>query len=438
MQLMESLGKIVQAIDVSRPSQPGFNSDDEDDYDDPVKENMSIIVSSPLTKRVEAIHDNERSRSRVCLGGIQHIAASTNSVEQYLERFEELTSQVIIYLSDLPKSYYVTCFINGLRPDIKGPVLSLRPTRLHQAIALIVQSIGRYPIISADTQGIYSHDMQILIDGGSIHCFLDEDTASKLGCELEQTTPMVVSVADSRQMAMTSALVLAVPDFTKSFVIGANACHKGVGPLTVDPYIPTTQPEVGEYLRERLDLVELLKINLIKAQNRMKIYADKHRTTRGFLAGDYVYLKLQLYRHNFLQLRRTLKLASKYYGTFQVIEMIGEVAYKLKLPPSLDIHPIFMSHSSKRKSDTSTHYHLIPVFTDHGICRAYPAKIPFRRLIFHSNTVVPHILVQWENYSEAEATWEDYYGIISKFPEFVINPQPQGRGQTYQGAMSRS
>ncbi|KAL0423156.1 UNVERIFIED_CONTAM: hypothetical protein Sradi_0850400 [Sesamum radiatum] len=64
MQLMESLGKIVQAIDVSRPSQPGFNSDDEDDYDDPVKENMSIIVSSPLTKRVEAIHDNERSPLR--------------------------------------------------------------------------------------------------------------------------------------------------------------------------------------------------------------------------------------------------------------------------------------------------------------------------------------------------------------------------------------
>ncbi|KAL0461435.1 UNVERIFIED_CONTAM: hypothetical protein Slati_0031100 [Sesamum latifolium] len=63
MQLMESLGKIVQAIDVSRPSQPGFNSDDEDD-DDPVKENMSIIVSSPLMKRVEAIHDNERSPLR--------------------------------------------------------------------------------------------------------------------------------------------------------------------------------------------------------------------------------------------------------------------------------------------------------------------------------------------------------------------------------------
>ncbi|KAK4430517.1 hypothetical protein Salat_1352400 [Sesamum alatum] len=61
MQLMESLGKIVQAIDVSRPSQPGFNSDDEDD--DPVKENMSI-VSSPLMKRVEAIHDSERSPLR--------------------------------------------------------------------------------------------------------------------------------------------------------------------------------------------------------------------------------------------------------------------------------------------------------------------------------------------------------------------------------------
>ncbi|KAL0435029.1 UNVERIFIED_CONTAM: hypothetical protein Sradi_0210800 [Sesamum radiatum] len=47
---------------------------------------------------------------------------------------------------------------------------------------------------------VYGHDIQILIDGGSIHYFLDEATTSILGCALEQTTPMVVSVVDGRQM----------------------------------------------------------------------------------------------------------------------------------------------------------------------------------------------------------------------------------------------
>ncbi|KAL0449688.1 UNVERIFIED_CONTAM: hypothetical protein Slati_1525200 [Sesamum latifolium] len=46
----------------------------------------------------------------------------------------------------------------------------------------------------------YGNEVQILIDGGRTHCFLDEEAAIKLNCHLEQTSPMVVSVANSRQM----------------------------------------------------------------------------------------------------------------------------------------------------------------------------------------------------------------------------------------------
>ncbi|KAK4390300.1 Transposon Tf2-11 polyprotein [Sesamum angolense] len=72
------------------------------------------------------------------------------------------------------------------------------------------------------------------------------------------------------------------------------------GPLTIDPYIPTCQPDVEECLSERSKLLELLKLNLADVQNRMKVYADKHRTERKFTVGDYVYLKLQPYRQNSL------------------------------------------------------------------------------------------------------------------------------------------
>ncbi|KAL0355638.1 UNVERIFIED_CONTAM: Transposon Ty3-G Gag-Pol polyprotein [Sesamum radiatum] len=37
----------------------------------------------------------------------------------------------------------------------------------------------------------YGQDIEILIDGGSTHCFLDVEAASRLGCALAPTTPMV-------------------------------------------------------------------------------------------------------------------------------------------------------------------------------------------------------------------------------------------------------
>ncbi|KAG8385566.1 hypothetical protein BUALT_Bualt03G0058500 [Buddleja alternifolia] len=46
----------------------------------------------------------------------------------------------------------------------------------------------------------YGQKIQILIDSGSTHCFLDENTVQRLGCVTEYTTPMMVSVADGGKM----------------------------------------------------------------------------------------------------------------------------------------------------------------------------------------------------------------------------------------------
>lgn len=57
--------------------------------------------------------------------------------------------------------------------------------------------------------------------------------------------------------------------------------------------------------------------------------------------GDLVYLKVQPYKQTSLAIRSSLKLASKFYGPYEVLERIGLVAYKLHLPPDSQIHPIF-------------------------------------------------------------------------------------------------
>jgi len=176
---------------------------------------------------------------------------------------------------------------------------------------------------------------------------------------------------------------------------------------------------VDQYYRERQIMAKVLKENLAKAQNRMKMYADKKRTEREFEVGDWVFLKLQPYRQTSIAVRRSLKLASKFYGPYQVIQKIGPVAYKLALPSTAKIHPVF--HISQLKKKVGKH--VVPA-TDPLICSSggqplvEPVAILDRRMVKKGNIASTQILVQWANLLPEEATWEDYQFIRSQFPEF--------------------
>jgi hypothetical protein len=84
----------------------------------------------------------------------------------------------------------------------------------------------------------------------------------------------------------------------------------------------------------------------------MKKFADNKRTERKFEVGDMVYLRLQPFRHNAFNLHQSLKLTTKYYDPFRVLEKVGVVAYKIQLPSMADIHPIF--HVSQLKKHLGT------------------------------------------------------------------------------------
>ena len=67
-------------------------------------------------------------------------------------------------------------------------------------------------------------------------------------------------------------------------------------PKLLDYILGTTKVDsVDEQLRNRQQLLVLLKQNLVATQERMKVNADKHRTKREFVEGDWVYLRLLPY-----------------------------------------------------------------------------------------------------------------------------------------------
>ena len=73
----------------------------------------------------------------------------------------------------------------------------------------------------------------------------------------------------------------------------------------------------------------------------MADHANKRRTEKTFQPGEWVYLQLQPYRQTSLRPHRdTTKLSRRFYGPFQILAKIGQVAYKLALPESAKIHNV--------------------------------------------------------------------------------------------------
>ena len=73
-------------------------------------------------------------------------------------------------------------------------------------------------------------------------------------------------------------------------------------------------PELEEWLKERDLLSQIIKQHLLRAQQRMKVQADKGRSERQFEVGSLVYLKLQPYIQTSVAPRSNKKLAFRFYG----------------------------------------------------------------------------------------------------------------------------
>ena len=134
----------------------------------------------------------------------------------------------------------------------------------------------------------------------------------------------------------------------------------------------------------------------------MKQIADKYRTERVFQEGDWVFLKLQPYRQETVAIRKNLTLATKFFGTFQIIAKVGAVAYKLKLLEGARIHPVFhISLLKKKVGVMQSEEPTLPEMNATDQCLLKPEKVPRRRVIMRNTQPIIQYLVKWSDLPES-------------------------------------
>ncbi|TQD77792.1 hypothetical protein C1H46_027665 [Malus baccata] len=188
---------------------------------------------------------------------------------------------------------------------------------------------------------------------------------------------------------------------------------------------PLCWSEVGERILEGPEIVDettqniqVIKSNLKVAQDRQKSLADRHTTDRMYNVGDYVFLKLSPWR-GVVRFGKKGKLSPRYIGPYKITERIGEVAYRLELPPELSkVHNVF--HVSMLRHYVSDPSHVIPpqpleINPDLTYDEEPVTILDWKDKTLRNKTV-RLVKVLWRNHSAEEATWETEERMRDMYP----------------------
>ena len=130
-------------------------------------------------------------------------------------------------------------------------------------------------------------------------------------------------------------------------------------------------------------------------------------------------------------LRPSPKLSDRWLGPFEVVAKVNPVAFKLKLPDTLNIHPVF--HVSLLRPHTA------PAFPEQRSASVPPGPVFLQgaeewevEKVLASRLLrgVRHFLVKWKGFPAEESSWqpeEDLRNAPEAVAEFLATSSPSFR-----------
>ncbi|KAL0541112.1 hypothetical protein IC582_021147 [Cucumis melo] len=189
----------------------------------------------------------------------------------------------------------------------------------------------------------------------------------------------------------------------------------------------TTNSTLAEQLSERDTVLAALRNQLLLAQQQMKQYADKKRRHVEYDIGEWVFLNIRPYRQLSLRKKRNEKLSPKYFGPCEILEKVGLVAYKLDLPATTSIHPVF--HVSQLKKFVGDQTGVQPTIQFVNENLEWQAQLE-EALKYQKNSAGGwEVLIRWKDLPEHEASWECYNEIQRLCPTFHLEDKVNLEGE---------
>lgn len=158
-----------------------------------------------------------------------------------------------------------------------------------------------------------------------------------------------------------------------------------------------------------------LTLQLQEAQDRYKDYADHHRKAQPqFKIGDRVWLL----RRNISTKRPSRKLDYQRLGPFEITQQINPVSYRLQLPSTMQIHPVFHVSLLEPYFESSIPGRILPPPPPVEIDNAVEYEVE-EILDSRIRNGKLEYLIHWRGYNISERTWEPSSNVTNA-PEKVL------------------
>ncbi|GJS40836.1 putative reverse transcriptase domain-containing protein [Tanacetum coccineum] len=134
--------------------------------------------------------------------------------------------------------------------------------------------------------------------------------------------------------------------------------------------------------------------------------------------------KLKAARDRVIRFGKKGKLAPRYVGPFEILERIGLVAYRLRLPEELSgVHDTFhVSNLKKCLADASLHVPLDEIKVDKTLRFVEePVEIMDREVKSLKRSKIALVKVRWNSKRGPEFTWEREDYMKSKYPQLFVD-----------------